>query len=76
MLVGIWNWAGIVAGAGVIIVSFTLNYSNLAAGGIPQQFNCVVFSAGLILGTAAYATAARRKAEAVPVMESGRAFAE
>jgi hypothetical protein len=69
---GIWNWAGIVAGAGVIIVSFTLDYANLAAGGIPQHFNWLVFAVGLSLGTAAYVKAAvRRKTGAV--MESARA---
>ena len=70
---GRWNWVGIVAGAGVIIVSFTLDYGNVAAGGIPQQFHWRVFAAGLILGTAAYAKAAmRRKAEAAAVIESAQ----
>jgi hypothetical protein len=54
--------------------SFTLDYRNVAAGGLPQSFNWLVFAAGLILGTAAYAKAAvRRRTVAGAVMESARA---
>jgi hypothetical protein len=53
------QWAGIIVGAVVIIVSFVLDYRNLLAGGMPRPFNWGVFAAGLVIGVGSYAWAAR-----------------
>ncbi|HWE51303.1 MAG TPA: hypothetical protein VG273_16040 [Bryobacteraceae bacterium] len=52
--VGGWHTAGVLAGALVIIVSFTLDYRNLLAGGMPHPFNWGVFGLGLGIGVASY----------------------
>jgi hypothetical protein len=56
----IGNWGCLVAGATVIIVSFTLDYTNVSAGGMPRPFHWAVFAAGLLLGLGGYAEAALR----------------
>jgi hypothetical protein len=48
-----WHWAGILLGAAVIVLSFTLD-----AGGMPRPFHWAVFGAGEILGVSSYASAA------------------
>jgi len=52
------GWAGILAGALVIIVAFAMDYRNIMAGGQPNPFNWAVFAAGLLLGTGSYAWSA------------------
>src|ERR1700686_266032 len=51
---GRWNWAGIVVGAATIIMSFTLDYGNVAGGGMPRSFRWPLFSAGLTTGILSY----------------------
>jgi hypothetical protein len=53
------SWGGILAGAGVIVVSFAMDYRNLMAGRMPNPFHWGIFIAGLCLGGASYAAAAR-----------------
>jgi len=58
---GRWNWAGLAAGAAVIIVAFTLDYANVMAGGMPRPFHWAVFAMGLGIGVFSYAGAVVRK---------------
>jgi len=41
------------AGAAIMIISFTMDYRHLMAGGMPLPFNWSVFSAGLLIGMGA-----------------------
>jgi len=52
------HWAGIILGAAILIVSFTLDYRNLLAGGTPHPFAWGTFSLGLATGVLSYAHAA------------------
>lgn len=54
------QWAGILAGAAILIISFTLDYRNLLAGGFPHRFAWGTFCLGLATGTLSYAVAVRR----------------
>jgi hypothetical protein len=56
---GARHWAGILAGAGVILVSFMLDYRNVMAAGMPHPFNWGLFALGLAMGIASYSLAAR-----------------
>lgn len=53
------HWAGILMGALILIVSFTLDYRNILAGGMPRRFAWGVFGIGLGLGIGSYIGAAR-----------------
>jgi len=55
---GARHWAGILLGAAILIVSFTLDYRNLLAGGRPHPFAWGTFTVGLAAGVASYAHAA------------------
>ena len=55
------NWTGILGGAAIIIVSFTLDYRNIAAGGVPHAFNWAVFGLGVVVGILGYAGATLKK---------------
>jgi hypothetical protein len=52
--IGPWNTTGVVLGACVIVLSFTLDYRNILAGGRPRPFHWIVFSLGLAIGVASY----------------------
>ena len=52
------GWAGVVAGATVIVASFASDYRNLMAGGMPHPFNWTVFALGMSIGGAGYLWAA------------------
>lgn len=54
------QWAGIMLGALILIVSFTLDYRNILAGGMPRRFAWGLFGIGLGLGISSYIGAARR----------------
>ena len=54
LLVGFWNAAGVLAGAVVIILSFTLDYRNILAGGMPHPFHWGVFGLGMGIGAVSY----------------------
>jgi hypothetical protein len=57
---GAWWSGGILGGATVIFVSFAMDYRNLMAGHMPSPFHWGIFTAGLGLGAASYAIAARK----------------
>lgn len=48
------NIAGVLLGALVIIVSFTLDCRNILAGGAPRPFHWGVFAVGLVFGSGSY----------------------
>ncbi|HEY3825110.1 MAG TPA: hypothetical protein VGL82_11160 [Bryobacteraceae bacterium] len=52
-----WNAAGVLLGALVIILSFTLDYQGIMAAGMPHPFHWGVFALGMTMGAASYATA-------------------
>jgi hypothetical protein len=52
------NWLGIVVGAAIIFVSFTLDYRNIMAGGMPHAFNWPVFGLGMIVASFGYLSGA------------------
>jgi hypothetical protein len=57
-------WAGIVAGAVVIVISFAMDYGNIMAGGMPQRFNWGMFAVGLVIGIGSYAWSVRQSRRA------------
>lgn len=52
--IGFGNAAGVVLGALVIVLSFTLDYRNIMAGGMPHQFHWGVFGLGTGIGAVSY----------------------
>jgi hypothetical protein len=58
--IAVGEWSAILAGAVVIVISFAMDYKNIMAGGLPQQFNWWVFATGLGIGVLSYTRAARR----------------
>lgn len=56
--IGARHWAGIMLGAVILIISFTLDYRNLLAGGTPHSFAWGTFTIGLAAGVLSYAHAA------------------
>jgi len=60
--IGAWRASGVMLGALVIIVSFTLDYRNILAGGLPQPFHWGVFALGMAIGAASYGSATRNAA--------------
>ena len=54
-----WHWMGMVLGAGVVIVSFTLDYRNILAGGMPRPFHWPLFALGMAAGMVSYLSAVR-----------------
>jgi hypothetical protein len=53
------HWAGVLAGAVVIIIAFVWDFRNTAAGGIPNPFNWPLFLLGEAIGLSAFLAAAR-----------------
>ena len=60
--VGRWRTAGVLLGALVIIIAFTLDYRNILAGGLPKPFHWGVFALGMAIGAASYGSATRSAA--------------
>lgn len=60
-LIGPAHWAGILAGAAVIVFAFAMDYRNVLSAAMPNPFHWTIFGAGLLLGTASYAHAALRR---------------
>jgi hypothetical protein len=58
--IGGWNIFGVVLGALVIILSFTLDYRNITAGGMPHPFHWGVFALGLAIGAVSYSSTGKR----------------
>jgi hypothetical protein len=50
--IGLSNGAGVLLGALVIVLSFTLDYRNIMAGGMPHSFHWGVFGLGIGIGVA------------------------
>lgn len=57
------HWAALVAGGLVIVISFCWDWRHIVAGGYPRTFNWPVYSAGLLIGIAAFTHAYRRRNE-------------
>src|SRR5579863_1281657 len=55
--IGVWSSLGVLLGALVIILSFTLDYGNILAGGMPNPFHWGVFGLGLGIGAVGYGRA-------------------
>jgi len=55
-----WHWAAVLAGAVIIVVSFTWDYGQTMAGKMPERFCWVLFGAGLLLALLAFVHALRR----------------
>jgi hypothetical protein len=53
------HWLGVFAGAAVIVMSFTLHYRHLLAGGLPRRFNWMLFALGEAVGILSYGGAVR-----------------
>ncbi len=58
--IGVWNILGVVMGALVIILAFTLDYRNITSGGMPHPFHWGVFGLGLAIGAVSYVSAGKR----------------
>lgn len=56
--IGWWNVAGVLLGALVIILSFTLDSRSILSGGMPHPFHWWVFALGMGIGAGSYARAA------------------
>jgi hypothetical protein len=59
--IGLWNAAGLLLGALVIVLSFTMDYRNILSGGMPHPFHWGVFSLGMGIGALSYVAAGRRR---------------
>lgn len=57
--IGAWHWIGILGGAGVILMSFMLDYRNVMSAGMPHPFNWALFVMGLATGVVSYGWAAK-----------------
>ena len=55
-----WHWAAVLAGAVIIVVSFTKDYGQTMAGKMPERFSWSLFGAGLLLAFLAFVHALRR----------------
>lgn len=54
------HWCAVIAGAVIIIVSFTKDYEETMAGAMPARFSWALFGAGLLLAISAFVHALRR----------------
>jgi hypothetical protein len=55
--IGRWKAVGVMLGALVIILSFTVDYRNTMAGGMPNSFHWGMFGLGLCIGAMSYGRA-------------------
>lgn len=60
---GLEHWAGVLAGALVIIVAFVWDFRNTTAGGFPNPFNWPLFLLGEAIGLSAFLAAIRGSRE-------------
>jgi hypothetical protein len=60
------HWAGVLAGAAIIVIAFVWDFRNTSAGGIPNSFNWPLFLVGEAVGIGAFLAAAGSHAR-VPV---------
>ena len=55
--IGRWKALGVMLGALVIILSFTVDYRNIMAGGTPNPFHWGIFALGMGIGAVSYGRA-------------------
>ena len=70
------QWAGIMTGAIVIVISFAADYPNIMAGGLPNPFHWNLFALGMALGAGSYAWAVRQsrpEAATAPALQGAEA---
>jgi hypothetical protein len=60
------HWAGVLAGAVVIVLAFVWDFRNTTAGGWPNPFNWPLFLIGEAIGLSAFLAAARRHVASKP----------
>jgi hypothetical protein len=53
------HWAGVLAGAAVIIIAFVWDFRNTTTGGFPNPFNWPLFLVGEAIGLSAFLAAAK-----------------
>jgi hypothetical protein len=53
------HWAGVLAGAAVIVIAFVWDFRNTSAGGMPNPFNWPLFFLGEAIGLSAFFAATR-----------------
>ena len=53
------HWAGVLAGAVVIVLAFVWDFRNTTAGGLPNPFNWPLFLAGEAIGLSAFLAAVK-----------------
>jgi hypothetical protein len=53
------HWAGVLAGAAVIIIAFVWDFRNTTAGGFPNPFNWPLFLVGEAIGLSAFLAATK-----------------
>jgi hypothetical protein len=70
------HWAGLIAGAAVIVTSFAEDYRNIMAGGMPNPFDWGLFSLGLTMGAASYAWAVWQSQRRAPAAIAARAVGD
>ncbi|MDR3700860.1 MAG: hypothetical protein P4L56_14540 [Candidatus Sulfopaludibacter sp.] len=58
--IGAPHWAGLIASALVIVISFAVDYRNIMLGRMPRQFNWGVFALGMTIAVASYGGAVRQ----------------
>ncbi len=51
------HWAGVLAGAAVIVIAFVWDFRNTSAGGLPNPFNWPLFLIGEAIGLSAFLAA-------------------
>jgi hypothetical protein len=56
------HWAGVLAGAAVIVIAFVWDFRNTSAGGIPNPFNWPLFLVGEAIALGAFLFAAKSPA--------------
>lgn len=54
-----WEWAALVVGGFVLVVSFCWDWRNIASGGMPNPFNWPLFAAGEVIGFGGFLHAVR-----------------
>ncbi len=74
--IGRVQWAGLLAGAAVIIVSFAEDYRNIMAGGMPHPFDWGLFALGMATAAASYTWAAWHSLRPAPNLAASMPRAE
>ncbi len=67
--IGAPHWAGLISGAGVIVISFAMDYRNIMSGRMPREFGWGVFALGMTVALASYGGAVRQSAHAIAPLQ-------